>query len=271
MELQIISEQEVLGKHFIVYGTADEPLFLAKDVAEWIEYDVSSVNKMLDKIDVDEKLVGTLFRSGQNREVWFLTENGLYEVLMQSRKPLAKEFKKKVKEILKSIRKHGLYAIDDLLENPDMAIAALQKLKEERQLRLQAQEEVAQKNQIIQELQPKATYYDLVLQNKSLVPISVIAKDYGMSATKLNKILHELKVQYKQGNTWLLYQKYASKGYTQSKTHTIDADYSKMHTYWKQKGRLFIYDLLKNKKNILPLIEQEEKQNDKTKSLAVCC
>lgn len=184
MELTIINEQEVLGKHFAVYGTVDEPLFVAKDVAEWIEYDVSSVNKMLDKIDEDEKLVGTLFRSGQNREAWFLTENGLYEVLMQSRKPLAKEFKKKVKEILKSIRKHGLYAIDDLLNNPDMAIAALQKLKEERRLRLQAQEEIAQKNQIIQELQPKATYYDLVLQNKSLVAISVIAKDYGMSAKK---------------------------------------------------------------------------------------
>lgn len=258
MELQIINEQEVLGKHFAVYGTVDEPLFVAKDVAEWIEYDVSSVNKMLDKIDEDEKLVGTLFRSGQNREAWFLTENGLYEVLMQSRKPLAKEFKKKVKEILKSIRKHGLYAIDDLLENPDMAIAALQKLKEERQLRLKAQEEVAQKNQIIQELQPKATYYDLVLQNKSLVAISVIAKDYGMSAKKMNKILHELKIQFKQGNTWLLYQKYAGKGYTQSKTHTIDADYSKMHTYWTQKGRLFLYDLLKNKKGILPLIEQKD-------------
>ena len=257
MELQIITEQEVLGKHFTVYGTTDEPLFVAKDVAEWIEYDLSSVNKMLDKIDEDEKLVGTLFRSGQNREVWFLTENGLYEVLMQSRKPLAKEFKKKVKEILKSIRKHGLYAIDDLLNNPDMAIAALQKLKEERRLRLQAQEEIAQKNQIIQELQPKATYYDLVLQNKSLVAISVIAKDYGMSAKKLNKILHELKIQFKQGNTWLLYQKYAGKGYTQSKTHTIDADYSKMHTYWTQKGRLFLYDLLKNKKGILPLIEQQ--------------
>lgn len=258
MELTIINEQEVLGKHFAVYGTVDEPLFVAKDVAEWIEYDVSSVNKMLDKIDEDEKLVGTLFRSGQNREAWFLTENGLYEVLMQSRKPLAKEFKKKVKEILKSIRKHGLYAIDDLLNNPDMAIAALQKLKEERQLRLKAQEEVAQKNQIIQELQPKATYYDLVLQNKSLVAISVIAKDYGMSAKKMNKILHELKIQFKQGNTWLLYQKYAGKGYTQSKTHTIDADYSKMHTYWTQKGRLFLYDLLKNKKGILPLIEQKD-------------
>lgn len=256
MELQIITEQEVLGKHFTVYGTADEPLFLAKDVAEWIEHSKPSI--MIDTVDEDEKLRETIFTSGQNREVWFLTENGLYEILMQSRKPLAKEFKKKVKGILKSIRKHGLYAIDDLLNNPDMAIAALQKLKEERRLRLQAQEEIAQKNQIIQELQPKASYYDLVLQNKSLVAISVIAKDYGMSAKKLNKILHELKIQFKQGNTWLLYQKYAGKGYTQSKTHTIDADYSKMHTYWTQKGRLFLYDLLKNKKGILPLIEQKD-------------
>lgn len=256
MELQIINEQEVLGNHFTVYGTADEPLFLAKDVAEWIEH--SNPTEMLKSVDEDEKLTSTILRAGQIREVNLLTENGLYEVLMQSRKPLAKEFKKKVKEILKSIRKHGLYAIDDLLNNPDMAIAALQKLKEERRLRLQAQEEIAQKNQIIQELQPKASYYDLVLQNKSLVAISVIAKDYGMSAKKLNKILHELKIQFKQGNTWLLYQKYAGKGYTQSKTHTIDADYSKMHTYWTQKGRLFLYDLLKNKKGILPLIEQKD-------------
>ena len=143
MELQIINEQEVLGKHFTVYGTADEPLFLAKDVAEWIEHSKPSI--MIDTVDEDEKLREKIFTSGQNREVWFLTENGLYEVLMQSRKPLAKEFKKKVKEILKSIRKHGLYAIDDLLNNPDMAIAALQKLKEERRLRLKAQEEIAQK------------------------------------------------------------------------------------------------------------------------------
>lgn len=143
MELQIINEQEVLGKHFTVYGTADEPLFVAKDVAEWIEH--SNPTEMLKSVDDDEKLTSTILRAGQIREVNLLTENGLYEVLMQSRKPLAKEFKKKVKEILKSIRKHGLYAIDDLLENPDMAIAALQKLKEERQLRLKAQEEVAQK------------------------------------------------------------------------------------------------------------------------------
>lgn len=169
MELTIIKEQEVLGKHFTVYGTADEPLFVAKDVAEWIEYDLSSVNKMLDKIDEDEKLVGTLFRSGQNREVWFLTENGLYEVLMQSRKPLAKEFKKKVKEILKSIRKHGLYATDQLLNNPDFAIAAFQALKEER-ARKQALE--AQ----IEADKPKVLFADAVSASKSSCLIGELAK-----------------------------------------------------------------------------------------------
>ncbi|MDS2441319.1 Antirepressor [Streptococcus pneumoniae] len=169
MELTIINEQEVLGKYFTVYGTADEPLFVAKDVAEWIEYDLSSVNKMLDKIDEDEKLVGTLFRSGQNREVWFLTENGLYEVLMQSRKPLAKEFKKKVKEILKSIRKHGLYATDQLLNNPDFAIAAFQALKEER-ARKQALE--AQ----IEADRPKVLFAGAVSASKSSCLIGELAK-----------------------------------------------------------------------------------------------
>ncbi|MFP7694190.1 Rha family transcriptional regulator [Bacillus subtilis] len=119
--------------------------------------------------------------------------------------------------------------------------------------------ENAQKNQMINELQPKASYYDLVLQNKSLLSISKIAKDYGMSGTKMNKLLHELGIQYKQGDCWLLYQKYADKGYTQSKTHAIDSDKSKLHTYWTQKGRLFIYETLKNKKGILPIIEREER------------
>lgn len=178
MELTIINEQEVLGKHFTVYGTADEPLFVAKDVAEWIEYDLSSVNKMLDKIDEDEKLVGTLFRSGQNREVWFLTENGLYEVLMQSRKPLAKEFKKKVKEILKSIRKHGLYATDQLLNNPDFAIAAFQALKEER-ARKQALE--AQ----IEADKPKVLFADAVSASHTSILVGELAKLISQNGYKI--------------------------------------------------------------------------------------
>lgn len=236
----------------------NDPYFSNADVCKIL--DINNPSQALKRLKQDGVITNEVIDGlGRKQDMKFVSESNLYKLIFQSKKKEAETFTDWVtSEVLPAIRKHGLYAIDDLLNNPDMAIAALQKLKEERQLRLQAQEEVAQKNQIIQELQPKATYYDLVLQNKTLVPISVIAKDYGMSATKLNKILHELKVQYKQGSTWLLYQKYASKGYTQSKTHTIDANYSKMHTYWTQKGRLFLYDLLKNKKGILPLIEQKD-------------
>lgn len=240
----------------------NEPWFVANDVANVLGY--SNQRDALSKhVDGEDKITLTsqnaTLENIPNRGLSAINESGLYSLILSSKLPQAKDFKRWVtSEVLPTIRKHGMYAVDDLLDNPDIAIATFQRLKEERQLRLQAQEEVAQKNQIIQELQPKATYYDLILQSESLVAISVIAKDYGMSAKKLNSLLHELKVQYKQGNTWLLYQKYASKGYTQSKTHPIDAERSKMHTYWTQKGRLFIYDLLKNKKGILPLIEQED-------------
>ena len=236
----------------------NDPYFSNADVCKIL--DINNPSQALKRLKQDGVITNEVIDGlGRKQDMKFVSEGNLYKLIFQSKKKEAEAFTDWVtSEVLPAIRKHGLYAIDDLLDNPDMAIAALQKLKEERQLRLKAQEEVAQKNQIIQELQPKATYYDLVLQNKSLVAISVIAKDYGMSAKKLNKILHELKIQFKQGNTWLLYQKYAGKGYTQSKTHTIDADYSKMHTYWTQKGRLFLYDLLKNKKGILPLIEQKD-------------
>ncbi|MDR7237172.1 phage antirepressor KilAC domain-containing protein [Neobacillus drentensis] len=111
-------------------------------------------------------------------------------------------------------------------------------------------------NQQVHELKPKASYYDMVLQNKSLLSVSKIAKDYGLSAISLNKKLHDLGVQFKQGDIWLLYAKYQDKGYTQTTTHVIDADLSRVSTKWTQKGRLFIYDLLKNE-CILPLIEQD--------------
>ena len=116
--------------------------------------------------------------------------------------------------------------------------------------------ELAQSKQIINELQPKASYYDLILQSKSLMSVSKIAKDFGKSAVWLNRKLEEKKVQYSQGGVWLLYQKYADKGYTQSTTHAIDDEHSRLLTKWTQKGRLFIYELLKSD-GILPLIEQQ--------------
>ena len=118
---------------------------------------------------------------------------------------------------------------------------------------------IAVQSQQIAELQPKATYYDLVLNCKDLISTSAIAKDYGKSAVWMNRWLHEKGVQFKQGNIWLLYQKYAEKGYTSTKTHsyagTDGEPHTKVHTYWTQKGRLFIYDLMKED-GILPLIER---------------
>ncbi len=111
--------------------------------------------------------------------------------------------------------------------------------------------------QQVNELKPKATYYDLVLQNKSLLSVSQIAKDFGMSATKLNRKLNGLGVQYKQGGVWLLYAKHQDKGYTQTTTHVIDEEKSRILTKWTQKGRLFIYETLKDE-GILPLIERED-------------
>ena len=122
---------------------------------------------------------------------------------------------------------------------------------------LELLETVAVQNQQIAEMQPKASYYDLILQNKNTVPITQIAKDYGMSGRKFNELLHELGVQYKFRKTWLLYQQYAECGYTQSRTYAINDNRSVMHTYWTQKGRLFLYGLLKNE-GILPAIAQED-------------
>ena len=102
-ELKVIDERIVLEKEFRIYGTVDKPLFLAKDVANWIEH--NKPNELISNVDEDEKLKAIISHSGQNREMWFLTEDGLYEVLMQSRKPIAKQFKKKVKEILKTHRR----------------------------------------------------------------------------------------------------------------------------------------------------------------------
>lgn len=199
---------------------------------------------------------------GRTQETNFISEGDLYRLIIRSNLPKAEQFERWVfDEVLPSIRKFGLYAtdalIDDILNNPDLGIKLFTEYKQAKERAKQLELETAKQKQIIGELRPKASYYDLIVQNKSLVPITKIAKDYGMSGRAMNKLLHELGVQYKMGNTWLLYQDYADQGYTQSKTHTIDAERSVMHTYWTQKGRLFLYDLLKNKRGLLPVIERK--------------
>ncbi|EJE08193.1 phage antirepressor [Staphylococcus epidermidis] len=190
---------------------------------------------------------------GRKQNKKFIDEGNLYRLITRSKLPQADEFEEWVfEDVLPSIRKHGLYATDNVIEqtiqNPDYIIHVLTEFKKEREGRLVAEQQV-------NELKPKATYYDLVLQNKSLLSVSKIAKDYGMSARSLNKLLHSLGVQYKQGDIWLLYAKYQDKGYTHTSTYALDEEHSKVTTKWTQKGRLFIYDLLKDN-DILPTIEQ---------------
>ncbi|WP_270312567.1 phage antirepressor KilAC domain-containing protein [Vagococcus fluvialis] len=240
MNLQVIDQREVLSKDFKIYGDLDNPLFLAKDVAEWIEH--SKVTMMLETIDEDEKLKEAILTSGQNRKMWFLTEDGLYEVLMQSRKPIAKKFKKEVKQILKDIRKHGMYAKEELLDNPDLLIEVATQLKEERNKNELLEQQIA-------EYEPKISYLDMILSSSDTVATSQIAADYGMSAIALNRILNDLGVQRKVSGQWLLYKHHMNNGYTKSHTSEIrKSDGSKkvvMNTKWTQKGRIFIYDLLK--------------------------
>lgn len=225
------------------------PYFIGKDVAEALGYrrPTKAIADHIDDEDKDEVPIQDSI--GRSQMTPIINESGLYSLILKSNLDTAKRFKRWVtSEVLPSIRKRGLYATDELLDNPDLLIQVATELKNEREQRLIAE-------QRINELQPKATYYDLVLQNKSLISVSKIAKDYGKSAQWLNSKLHELGVQYKQGGTWLLYQKYADKGYTQSTTHVIDEERNKLFTKWTQKGRLFIYELLKGQ-DVLPLIEQ---------------
>lgn len=258
MELQIFQNAE-FGS--VRAATIDgEPYFVGKDVAEILGY--SDPQDALGKhVDEEDKLV---LQKSQiaileipNRGLTVINESGLYSLILRSQLPAAKKFKRWVTtEVLPTIRKYGMYAIDDILANPDLAIAALQALKEEREKRQNLELMTAVQRQQIAEMKPKVSYYDQILQNKNTVPVTQIAKDYGMSGRKFNALLHELGIQYKFRKTWLLYQEYAEQGYTQSRTYALECEKSVMHTYWTQKGRLFLYDRLK-KEGILPRIEME--------------
>ena len=258
MELQIYKNAELGSVRTAVIG--GEPFFVGKDVAEILGY--SNPQKALrDHVDEEDKTLNDSFTVNGTKGV-LINESGLYSLILRSQLPKAQKFKRWVtSEILPSIRRHGMYATDELIANPDLAIAAFTALKEERERRLALEEVAAVQKQQIAEMQPKATYYDVVLRCKDAVNISVIAKDYGWSAQKMNEYLHQNGIQYKQSDIWLLYQKHAGCGYTKTNTHIYEDscgnEHTKVHTKWTQKGRLFIYSLLKAD-GIVPQIEMEE-------------
>ncbi|MEE8859207.1 MAG: phage antirepressor KilAC domain-containing protein [Leuconostoc mesenteroides] len=196
----------------------------------------------------------------------FITEPQFYKLAIKANNETAERFQDWVtSEVLPSIRQHGAYLtdqkIEEVLTNPDTIIRLATELKEERQAKLVLKQQNSVLLQQNNELKPKADYTDLILSNKTLVTITFIAKDYGMSGSAMNKLLHDLGVQYSQSGVWLLYAKHQTKGWTQSETtEVVKKDGSKklvMNTKWTQKGRLGLYELLKDN-GYLPLIEQDQ-------------
>ena len=221
-----------------------EIMFVGKDVAEILGY--SNPRKaIIDHIDEEDKGVTKCDTLGGKQDLTMINESGLYSLILSSKMPNAKKFKHWVTaDVLPAIRKTGMYATEELLENPDLAIQAFTALKLEREKNKKLNTTVKVQEQQIMELQPKASYYDLVLNCPDLLSVTVIAKDYGKSAKWLNNFLKEHKIQFKQGKIWLLYKEYAEQGYTSTKTHTVNGNdgkqHSKVNTYWTQKGRLFV-------------------------------
>ncbi|WP_288867233.1 phage antirepressor [uncultured Sneathia sp.] len=230
--------------------------FCLKDVCNILELSNSRV--VAQRLEEDERRKLDLPRQG---ETYFVNESGLYTVILRSDKQEAKKFRKWVtSEVLPMIKKHGAYMTPEVIEktltNPDFIIGLATELKKAQTRNIFLENEV-------KILQPKAKYHDEVLNSPNVVAITQIAKDYGMSAVKMNKLLNDLGIQYKLRNQWLLVQKYSDKGYVKSKTQeyfdTMGNIHTAMTTYWTQRGRLFIYETLKQQ-NILPVIEQEQSQ-----------
>lgn len=215
-ELKIIDERKVMEKDFKIYGTVEEPLFLAKDVANWIEYSESNVSKLVSLVDENEKVRSIITTLGGSQEAWFLTEDGLYEVLMQSRKPIAKAFKREVKEILKSIRKHGAYMTPQTLEkailNPDTMIQLCTMLKEEQEKRRKVESENQKLAIENEDMKPKAEFYDTVTDSKDAISMAEVARvlDYDIGRNKLFELLKKKKILDKSR---VPYQRFVDAGY----------------------------------------------------------
>ena len=245
----------------------DEPWFIGKDVTDILGYQKGSrdINRHVDEDDRQNYQNGT-FES--NRGMAIINESGLYSLILSSKLPTAKKFKRWVtSEVLPSIRKHGAYMTEDTIKKamaePDFIIKLATELKKEQEQNKQLTETCSQQQQVIGELKPKADYVDKILKSNSLVTITQIAKDYGMSGQGMNKVLHDLHIIYSCNKQWLLYSQHQAKGYTFSETVDIPREDGTtkvvMNTKWTQKGRLFLYETLK-KRNLLPLIERKEQE-----------
>lgn len=245
-------EHEKFGKVRMVLIDG-EPWFVGKDVALSLAYR-NPQKSIRDHVDNEDKTVNKSF-TVNGTAVILINESGMYSLVLCSKKPEAKEFKHWItSEVLPTIRKYGMYANAETLEkmicSPENVIQICTMLLNEQKKNNKLEADNAK-------LAEKCGYLDKILQSKNAIPVTVIAKDYGMSAQVFNDLLHFLGIQYKlKSGTWVLYQKYADCGYTKSKTYQYDEDKTTVHTYWTQSGRIFLYNYLK-KYGYLPVCERQ--------------
>lgn len=261
-EVKIIHKEIILGKEIDVWGTFEEPYFRASDVASWLGFkNISTSLKCLDPEELTKFNLGS--RQG---EVWFLTEDGLYDFLMQSRKPAAKEFKKGVKAVLKEIRRTGAYVAikeddteEDIIARGLIAAKAALERKEARVRELEAQAEqqtvvITHQQEQIQKDAPKVEYYDQTLAAVNCITPTQIGNDLGISAKVLNQKLAEIGIIYKQSGQWMFKGKYKEWNLGNSRTfNRILPDgrvIANTNLVWNQRGKRFILALYNNDFNV---------------------
>lgn len=254
--LKTLQTSNLLGREFTIYGTAENPLFLAKDVAEMIGH--SNITKMTSSVDEEERVVGRTNDSlGRENGATFLTEDGLYEVLMQSRKPIAKDFKKGIKTILKEIRKNGGYIATNEEDDAEMILAKALKvadatIKRKEQQLLEQRKQIDKQIKTINKMKPLADYCSEVLQSDSTYTLTQVSKDLGFKSVYKFLDWANKNILYKQSNQWMPTAKYSGKDYFKTRTTkyfksdgTIG---TKMSTVITEKGREFLHNLINNNK-----------------------
>ncbi|CFS58370.1 phage antirepressor [Staphylococcus aureus] len=223
----------------------EEPYFVGKDVADILGYKNGS-RDINAHVDAEDKLTYQISTAGQRRNQTIINESGLYSLIFSSKLESAKRFKRWVtSDVLPAIRKHGIYATDNVIEqtlkDPDYIITVLTEYKKEKEQNLLLQQEIG-------ELKPKADYVDEILKSTGTLATTQIAADYGISAQKLNKLLHEARLQRKVNKQWVLYSEHMGKSYTESDTIPIvrsdGREDTVLQTRWTQKGRLKIHEIM---------------------------
>lgn len=279
-EISIIHKEVILGQEIDVWGTFEEPYFRASDVAAWLGFkNISTSLKCLDPEELTKFNLGS--RQG---ETWFLTEDGLYDFLMQSRKPAAKQFKKGVKAILKELRKTGAYIVakpedteEDIIARGLIAAKAALERKEQQLKELQAANEqqaatIGTQEKQLAKAAPKVEYYDQTLAAVNCITPTQIGNDLGISARALNQKLAEIGVIYKQSGQWIFKGKYKEWNLGNSRTfNRILPDgrvIANTNLVWNQRGKRFILALFNNNFNIRAAIAEIKGDNSSNTNAA---